>query len=67
MESGSLIRLLCLVIAVLSGGLTATITSWISWAIEPSIGQALLSGGVAFGGCCALVLTAIRFLSGRDA
>ncbi|MEU8262021.1 hypothetical protein AB0C02_15525 [Micromonospora sp. NPDC048999] len=66
MEVNALVRLLCLAIAVLSGGLTATVTSWISWAIEPSIGQALLSGGVAFSGCFALVLTAIRYVSGRD-
>ncbi|MGN9811393.1 hypothetical protein ACTMSW_18790 [Micromonospora sp. BQ11] len=67
MESSALVRLLCLTIAILSGGLTATVISWISWVIEPSISQALLSGGVAFSGCCALVLTAIRYVSGRDA
>ncbi|MEV4843428.1 hypothetical protein AB0K20_09450 [Micromonospora matsumotoense] len=55
-----------MIIAVLSGSLTATVTSWISWAIEPSFGQTLLSGGVAFGGCFTLVLTAIRFLTGSD-
>lgn len=66
MESSALVRLLCLIIAVLSGSLTATVTSWISWAIEPSFGQTLLSGGVAFGGCFTLVLTAIRFLTGSD-
>ncbi|MFI6267223.1 hypothetical protein [Micromonospora sp. NPDC051006] len=48
MESSVLVRLLCLTIAALSSGLAATITSWIVWAAEPNLGEALLTGGCFF-------------------
>lgn len=67
LSNDAIIRLLCLAVAVLAASLTGTVTSWISWAIEPNIGQALLAGGASFAGCALLVLTAIRFLTGRDA
>ncbi|WP_091646746.1 hypothetical protein [Micromonospora pallida] len=62
-----MVRTLCLAIAVLFGSQVGTVASWISWVIDPSIGKAILSGGVAFSGGFALVLTAIRFITGRDA
>ncbi|MFF5214799.1 hypothetical protein [Micromonospora sp. NPDC000442] len=66
MESSSLIRLLCLLVAVLFGGWVGTATGWISSTIEPGFGRTLVAGGTGFAGAFLLILTAIRFLSGRD-
>ncbi|WFF09096.1 hypothetical protein O7622_11300 [Micromonospora sp. WMMD1076] len=60
-------RVLLLLVAVLAASLVGLVTGWISWALDPSVGKALLAGGGAFGATLIVLLTAINFVLKREA
>lgn len=60
-------RVLLLLVAVMAASLFGLVTGWISWALDPSVGKALLAGGGAFGATLVVLLSAINFVLRREA
>ncbi|MBF5029609.1 hypothetical protein IRY44_07640 [Micromonospora sp. ANENR4] len=60
-------RVLLLVVAVLTASLIGVVAGLVSYAIEPNVGKALLTGGTAFGGSLVLMITALNFVMNRNA
>ncbi|MGC4809800.1 hypothetical protein ACLQ29_04625 [Micromonospora sp. DT228] len=59
--------ILLLLVAILASSLVAMVIGWVTWAIEHSVGKALIAGGTAFGGTLALLITAFNFVMKREA
>ncbi|MGC5318729.1 hypothetical protein ACPXB5_08310 [Micromonospora arida] len=59
-------RVLLLIVAVLTAGLTAVGVGWITWANERNAGKAIVAAGAAFGGALGLMIISYNFVMHPD-